>query len=200
MKITDILGFKHNGIEAIEAKLNGNVIWKHKEENEEIEFSVCPFPTSWTQVTQYLKYTATNEYGEWNISVDKVSNSSNILPNAFDNNTSNYFRSASLETDEETSTVYIELPKLICPKEIYIRYNKTKNAKIQGFNPISGTWSTLKTLTSSSSSKAETFEITTTTFYSKFRIVSNRYGSSVIQQYFQLFEFQIQSGSIKNIT
>lgn len=197
MKISDILGFKCNGLEAIEAKLNGNVIWKSEEESL-IEFTVCPFPTSWTQVTQYLEFTASNDYGIWNIETDGYGSSTYRLYNLFDRDISTYFRTKTLASDAETSIIDIICPKLICPQKIYIKYSRTKNASIQGFNPSTNEWEVLKTLSySSTSDSEETIELTTETFYSKFRIETYRYGGSGVTRNAEFFEFQIQSGLMK---
>jgi hypothetical protein len=174
----------------------GSVL-KYQRGSASTGFSVCPFPTSWTSVNEYLEFTSTNDYGAWNIITDGYS-STKRLSNVFDGDVSTYFRTKVLTSDTETSIIDIICPKLICPQKIYIKYSRTKNASIQGFNPNTNEWEVLKTLSySSTSDSEETIELTTKTFYSKFRLETYRYGTSGSTRSAEFFEFQIQSGSMK---
>lgn len=197
MKIDEIVGFKCNGFEAIEAKLNGTVIWKYEEGNEEIDFSISPFPTNWTAVTTGTKYNASNDYGDWVITASSYKD--NTLDKCFDADASTYFRSGNASITNSTVTVDIICPKLICPKKIYVKYQYTKNAELQGFNLDTNNWETLHTFSySSTSANEETVELTTQTFYSQFRISSGVY-NLMTYSYIYLHEFQIQSGSMRDV-
>ena len=196
MKISDILGFKYNGLEAIEAKLNGAVIWSKP--SSEIEFSSCPFPRSWQAVDSAdpKEYTSTNEYGTWKISCSKYSTTTQAVNKAFDGSDSTRFISSTLESSSSNASIIIECPVMIKPSEIYIKAMYAgSNSDVYGYNPETSSWENLLEFSEDSSSTGMQETITTENFYSKFRIRCYRYSSSHTAA--SLYEFQITKGTIK---
>lgn len=193
MKITDILGLKHNGLEAIEAKLNGILIWK-SENYVDIEFTTSLFPTSWTEVTTGTNYTATDDYGTWEISCSGYDFS---VVNAFDGDEGTRWRSPSLSSNTANATVEINCPVKIKPQHIYGRFGIIgSNSVIQGYNEGTGSWETLCEIPRGQSSQLFVDEdITTENYYYKFRALTYRYSSSYKQP--SVYEFQITSGTIR---
>ena len=193
MKITDILGFKHNGLEAIEAKLNGIVAWKNAP--AEIEFTTCIFPTSWTAVTTGTSYKASNEYGEWHITATNSYSNSYSAQKAFDNDASTYWRGNDFASGSQTREMEIDCPVQIKPSQFYIKCGRIgDNSKIQGFNEATQAWEDIYILEKATSFE-KTVDISTENYYSKFKVVFYRYSSS--QTSVQIHEFQVASGFIK---
>lgn len=115
MKISDILGFKHNGLEAVEAKLNGNIVWILEEEINSGGFipifsagetSKNGFNITWDD-------TATN----WGVTSDNVYQS-------FDNNDDTALIMSGLgSTKGASQNIQIEFPYAIIPKTIYQKHS-----------------------------------------------------------------------------
>lgn len=156
----------------------------------EFEFSSCPFPTSWTEVTEYEKYEATNDFGKW-IITSSINHMSWIAPKAFDGKDSTEWRCNNLPR-----TIGIECPVAIKPAQVHIVHGKQGGGTLQGFNVITGVWEDLLTLSKTTSSTVTVdTEILTENYYSQFQIVFTRYSSSSSTVY--LYEFQIKSGFYK---
>lgn len=187
MKISDILGFKHNGLEAIEAKLNGSVVWGKV--SPEIAFTSSPFPTSWNTSGK-----ATNDWGQWVIDGDGVN-----IKYAFDNSNSTMFETESISSNTTTATIEISCPCLIKPTQLYVRYKYVGDGSVvQGYNADTATWEDIFELTkTSSTTKTDTPDVAINKFYSKFRVVFYRYNN--LNKIASLYEFRIDTGFIKEV-
>ena len=167
------------------------------QKNGDTFFTSCPFPTSWTEVTAGTQYKATNEYGEWNIYADDCyNNGSSGVNKAFDGivSTAHNFKKANFTN----KYIEIDLPNgvLIKPLSPKIIYHFTGTCKFQGFNPNIDNWEDLLTLpaNSSSSNKTITDEISTSNFYSKFRVETASYSNKVPTY---MCEIEITSGTLR---
>lgn len=166
------------------------------QKNGDTFFTSCPFPTSWTEVTAGTQYKATNDYGEWNIYADDSYDSSSGVNNAFDEivSTAHKFKNANFTN----KYIEIDLPNgvLIKPLSPKIIYHYTGTCKFQGFNPNINDWEDLLTLpaNSSSANKTITDEISTSNFYSKFRVKTASYSNKVPTY---MCEIEITSGTLR---
>lgn len=182
------------------AYLGSNLVFQ---KISEIEFSSCPFPTSWTQVTLGTEYKASNKYGEWSVlATNYDSSSKNYAYYAFDNVTSDSYKywgcySSTIEY------LTINCPSAIKPLSGTIVYNYLGNqdssigtnlAKIQGYNLETNQWEDLYTMPKVTSKTTQNFSISTENYYTKFRVVAHRY-NNVKKSY--VYEFKITSGVIK---
>lgn len=194
-----INGIKLNGIEASEAKLNGNIVYQ---KIKAIDFTSCLFPTSWTAVSSPTSFKASNEYGTWNIVAYDCATSTKYSKNAFDNNATTYWQGDTLSSASASGEISINCDNIkIKPTEIYIHYKyiggTTYKGQIQGYNSETSTWETLCTLTNASTDRQDTFSVTTENFYSKFRILCYRFSGSYPTPY--IYEFKITKGSYMTI-
>ena len=191
---TEVIGFKFNGMEAVEAKLNGVIVWKKAKEYIDTEFTVCPFPTSWTEVTTRAAYTASNDYGTWGINATAGRTSSYSPNKAFDSNGDTVY--SIMPTNSANSFIEIESPVLIKPAKVYLHYKSLNTTSFfQGYNPTTEQWETLHTLLYSTSEKEENITISTANFYTKFRI----YNSAKLSYTPYIYEIQINSGTIRQV-
>lgn len=164
-----------------------------------ISFTTCPFPTAWTRGADYDNYSATDSYGSWALYGEQGSTSNNISK-AFDRSTSTYMQSNSLSSGSTNSIVEIRLPEgvSICPSEIFVAYGRGTNMYIQGYNADTSSWEDLYTLpstTATTTATQKTQAITTTTYYTRFRYIGNRYSGN--SKYTYLHELQVTKGAIK---
>lgn len=170
-----------------------NLVYQKKLDTE---FTSCPFPTTWTEVTAGTKYKATNEYGEWNIYADNSYDSYSGVNKAFDGivSTAHKFKTANFTN----KYIEIDLPNgvLIKPLSPKIIYHYTGTCKLQGFNPNINDWEDLLTLPANSSSGNTTItdEISTSNFYSKFRVETASYSNRVSTY---MCEIEITSGTLR---
>lgn len=193
------LGTTNINLPFAKAFLGSNLVYQ---KSSGIEFTACPFPTSWAVVTQYNEYTATNDYGTWRIWAERSDATYNIA-GAFNGDTANnggLYYAPALSSDTATSYAGIDLPSgvLIKPTQVLISSlrvgNATTPSTIEGLNE-NGEWETLVQITRHSVKKTETLDITTNNYYSKFRLKLSRYSSSYTQP--AIYEFQITSGTIR---
>ena len=162
------------------------------------EFSSCPFPTTWIQITSGIKYKATNDYGEWNIEANSW-NGSDPLYHAFDGNVSSTYYRTNNTVPRYTQ---IELPDyiLIKPNELSLTFEYNGSAdEVQGYNPTTNEWETIGILGVSSSKKqTKILNYTGNTYFSKFRLYStNLAGSGYTASRMFIYEFQIISGTLR---
>lgn len=154
------------------------------------EFSSCPFPTIWVKVGDY-EYTATNDLGTWKI----VANTGKNVNNGFDGDTSTAWKPDDIKLKYRTADIELPSNILIKPTGIYIKIKEIgDNSYVQGFNPETNVWETIKTY-DKSSSKEETITYTGNIFFSKFRISVTRYSGQFNMN--SLYEFQIISGTLR---
>lgn len=164
------------------------------------EFTACPFPTSWTEVTTNLKYTSTNDYGAWTISASNFYGGNYGCSNAFDGSNSTQWNAGSLSDNTTYETLEISCPVLIKPSTIVFRCssqgNSTNLSKIQGYNADTSSWEDVTEITrTGTSATTRTLTVSTDNFYSKFRALCYRYSSSSAIPRVQ--EFQITAGTIR---
>jgi hypothetical protein len=160
------------------------------------DFSVSPFPTSWTQGSLATDFSSVNEYGEWKINSNSYTKP-RYVNKVFDNNTTSYtsyWESGTLSTDTTAGIVTIECPVYIKPSIIYLWYEyNSANSSLQAYNEDTDTWETLYNLKANSGK--ENVTISTDKFYKKFRVVGYRY--SYTNTFIRIHEFQITSGTMK---
>lgn len=195
-----ILGTVSKSLPYSKAFLGSNLVYQ-KISYTDVEFTTCPFPTSWAAITTGTNYTATNEYGLWEITApyaSSVGNKNFSVNNMFDGkgNASDGWQQPN-SSSTETFEILIESPVKIKPSSIYIqRYRLRTTSTFQGFNEDTQAWETLATLTVSNANTttASDYDISTDNFYRKFRI-SGR--SSATGYGCTIYEFQITSGTIR---
>lgn len=193
------LGSKNIILPYSKAYLGSDLVYQ-KSGYVDTEFTACPFPTNWTEVTARTEYTAINDYGEWGIWADSCY-PTRTLKSAFDGDysTTSYWESTYLESNEEVS-MGIDLPigVSICPTRVMVkaRYLGGK-AVILGLNVSTGEWGELCELYSDVYWAEKYFNITTTNFYSKFKLKTNRYNGTYSEP--GVSEFQITSGTLRKI-
>lgn len=154
-------------------------------------FSTCPFP-------DFTANTATNEYGTWTSSASSVWGASNSAHDAFDADTSTYWRSNELDTSG-TAYVQLDFPSgvRIKPTKVTITYRQFGSGGcIQGYNPDIGEWVTIgDTGYTANSDYTETFTYNKATYFSAIRAYSNRYSSSYPTP--RVSNLKITSGTLK---
>lgn len=178
------------------AYLGSNLVYQKSSGGyEDIEFTECPFPTSWTEVTKGTEYTATNDYGEWRIWADEYY-SSYTLNKGFDGNDNTKYMTTGGKT---TSILYlgIDLPEgiRIKPTKIYsyIEYEDNDEANVVNGLNESEEWETVCSFGKDGKKTTQTVE--TEKFYSKFKLaIGHEYTSKQA-----VYEFQIISGIIRKI-
>lgn len=183
--------------------LGSNLVYQ-KSGYVDTEFTSCPFPTNWTEVTAGTKYNATNDYGEWNIwTTGNYSGSTASIDKAFDRNDTTLY--ASVEHDDK-STPYeigIDLPIncLINPSSIYIKLSRAGSminsyyTKVRGYNPSTESWEKLGEFPGVTSATEKNLVVSQAIFYSKFKLVMYRASSNYNKNY--VYEFQITSGTLR---
>lgn len=184
--------------------LGSNLVYQ-KSGYVDTEFTSCPFPTNWTEVTAGTKYNATNEYGEWNIWADNfyhdILGNDKYLYFAFDRNNSTCWQSSEHSDVTNSFEIGIDLPlkTLINPTSIFIssayQGNIKSETKVMGYNPLTDNWEELGTINIHSVATDTNITITNNVFYSKFKLVMYRY--SATKKYNMVYEFQITSGTLR---
>ena len=165
MKISDILGFKHNGLEATEVKLNGAIVWSKEQKHTD-----NPIPTSWTYAgsgwsTDYA--VATN--GNYKITASSYYSSSYGLSYAFDNDIDTWWRSESTRGDK---WVKLELPEAIKVTKFNLSTSSNTTLQniivtIQGSNDNSN-WDNIGTYTETTA--LTEVELTSPDYYKYYRL------------------------------
>lgn len=173
----------------------GNGLIYHKMGYVDTEFTSCPFPTSWGEVTTGVEYYSTNDYGEWKCTATSFY-STNGANRAFDRNASTAFVSAELSSDSAVTNIEIDCPAgiKIKPTLIYLYIAQIKNATIIGLNE-NNEWEQIGTENRTSTKKEYTLNVSTDRYFSKFKIEMTRYGSSNKRP--SVYEFQIKSGMLR---
>lgn len=181
--------------------LGSNLVYQ-KSGYVDTEFTSCPFPTNWTEVTAGTKYNATNEYGEWNIWADNFCDDIVLGKRptylAFDRDNSTCWRSSEHSNGINSFEIGIDLPlkTLINPTSIFISSAYVGLiTKVMGYNPLTDNWEDLGTIDSHSVAEDTNITITNNVFYSKFKLVMYRYSSK--SKYNMVYEFQITSGTLR---
>lgn len=167
-----------------------------------IPFTSNPVPTTWTAVTTGTNYTATNDYGKWEIKADNcystTANTSNL---AFDDSDTTYYRAASKASTSDESYIYIIAPSgvSINPQTIYVRYRyfgTASNPCVLQASQDAQMWDDLQKVSSTGINIAEqTLTINTSNYYRYYRIKLKRYSSSYPSQY--LYSLRITRGTLK---
>lgn len=174
----------------------GKKLKYQKKTFELIEFSSCPFPTSWTQITAGKRYYASNTYGKWYITSNSCLSSVNrAVYKAFDNDLNTSWRSAEL-TGNDYSRIQIDCPKGIAikPVSIYINYGTVSSLTIEGYNIETKEWEIFNTFSTGKLIATKTITLSTNNYYSSFRCKGYKYtgySTNIIS------ELQIQSGIIR---
>lgn len=166
-----------------------------------VPFTSNPAPTTWTDSSDYKSATATNDYGEWNVTAGTVTDNPNLYraSYAFDGDASSRYIAASLSSSSAVTSININCPTgvSIKPTKISIthRYcgNSTYPALIQAYTGTK--WVTLATMSMFSSVSTETFTIEGDSYYTRFRITLYRYSSNSNTPY--VYDFEITSGTLK---
>lgn len=159
------------------------------------EFSSCPFPTSWGEVTAGVEYHATNDYGEWKCTATSFY-SANGANRAFDQNNSTAFTSADLSSDSAITIIEIDCPNVIKikPTSLYVYIAQIKTATIKGVNE-DNEWEQIGTISRTGTKTEHNLNVSTDKYFSKFKIEMTRYGSSNKRP--SVYEFQIKSGTLR---
>jgi hypothetical protein len=169
----------------------GSTLIYQEATGEEVAFTSCLFPETWTAVTGDTVYSSTNDYGIWTISSNgRYSNNYNISY-AFDGSTSSGWRNASGGGKE--GEIIINCPVLIKPTTIYVKSSSlyNSNCTLQGYNPTTESWEDLFRF----NKNGEITEvITTSNYYSKFRIYGTNMSNTSTMS---IDEFQITEGYYK---
>lgn len=161
-----------------------------------VSFESVPWPEDWTKVND-LKYTATNDYGEWVITSSGIkSSSSEPLSSAFDNSTASFF-----DTERAVPRwVKITLPNDISIKpetiNVWTEYSAKTNI-FQGYDPSTSEWVTIGTSAYHSNSRQEdVFTYSGDTYFTEFRFYSTE-AYNTNYNYLEIFEIQVVKGMMK---
>lgn len=165
------------------------------QKNLDTEFTSCPFPTTWNEVTAGTNYKANNEYGEWKCTATSFF-STNGANRAFDKNNATVFTSADLSSDSAITSIEIDCPNVIKikPTSLYVYISQIKTATIKGLNE-NNEWEQIGTISRTGTKTEHTLNVSTDKYFSKFKIEMTRYGSSNRRQ--SVYEFQIKSGTLR---
>lgn len=193
------LGTTNINLPFAKAFLGSNLVYQ-KNRYIDTEFTACPFPTTWTEVTAGTEYTATNDYGEWVIWAETYNSSSTPISKAFDNSTSTRYEPTSISSNTQERLAGINLPTGVTIKPTQIAFaissngNSSAASTIDGLNEL-GEWETIYTLPNSNSTQMRYIDITTENYYSSFRLKLTRQSSLYTKP--SVYEFQITSGTIR---
>lgn len=165
------------------------------QKNLDTEFSSCPFPTTWTEVTAGTNYIASNEYGEWKCTATSFF-STNGVNRAFDQNNETVFTSADLSSDSAITSIEIDCPNVIKikPTSLYVYISQIKTATIKGLNE-NNEWEQIGIISRTGTKTKHNLNVSTDKYFSKFKIEMTRYGSSNRRQ--SVYEFRIKSGTLR---
>ena len=167
-----------------------------------VSFTSNPVPTTWTNSSDGKTATATNNYGEWNISASQIySNGASYVPsNAFDGDTSTYFRMPKLSSDTVYVTLTLNLPNgvTIKPTKISVKSSNMGSSmllvsKIYGVKSDGGLVE-FGTLARGKDTVTNTFTMEPEQYYKGIEIHIYRYSSSY---YPYIYDVQIQSGTLR---
>ena len=163
-----------------------------------VPFTACPYASmSWKAVTANTKYQGTNDYGTWTIEASSSAGNDYSVVNAFDTQTSDYWISAAMSTDDYVScAIYLPTGVSINPTSIYVSYGQFKNASIQGLNESNGAWEIVESLSNTASnSTTKNLSPTVTNYYKAFRVYGTRYNASYNDP--RVAAFSIMAGTLK---
>ena len=170
------------------------------EEEKIIEFISNPAPTSWKNSSNGKTATASNEYGDWVATASGVDSGISFpVSGAFDAFDNVPWAAGEL-TKDGNAWVQLDFPSgiKIKPTKIEISYNRWGNSgSIQGFNPETNSWVRLTGTQYSDSTSSYTFTITTDTYITAIRAITNGYTST---KYPNMYYFRITEGAIKTTT
>lgn len=163
-------------------------------------FTNNPAPiTGWT-TDSYSNSTANNSYGTWEIqATSSYGSSSYSVDKAFDGAADTAYITNTLTSDEQEEYLYLILPDglSIKPSKISAKFNNSGTSTypcyVQGYNGTD--WVNLATLTSTYKTTEETYNITTSEYYTQFRLTLHRYSSTKTAVY--IYSFEITSGETK---
>lgn len=183
------------GVNEIKKMYLGNDLIYQKIGYVDTEFTSCPFPTTWTEVTAGTNYKASNGCGEWKCTATSFF-STNGANRAFDQNNATAFTSADLSSDSAITSIEIDCPNVIKikPTSLYVYISQIKTATIKGLNE-NNEWEQIGTISRTNTKTEHTLNVSTDKYFSKFKIEMTRYGSSNRRQ--SVYEFQIKSGTLR---
>lgn len=192
------------GVDGVARKVKKAYIGVESLFYETTTFTKSLAPTSWTDGSDGLSATSSNDYGTWELSATKspwtTGTSIGVVSDGLDSTT---WQFSKLTSNSEVVYIYLKLPSgvTINPDSIYVRHNQCGGtsypAKVQGYDGSS--WIDLCTLTAGATERSETFTILDDSkFFTEFRISIYRYSSSNNTPY--ISEFQIKSGTIRKNT
>lgn len=160
-----------------------------------LEFTSSPVPTTWNASDNFAA-TATNNYGTWKIS---ATSASNPVSSAFDSDSTTYWKSTGTTSDSLAREVILELPTNVSikPTKIFLTHRycggTSYPAKIQGYD--GNEWIDLGTLTRYDFKLNQEFEISTDTYFTKFKVQTYRYNGNLSSS--EIYDFKITSGTLK---
>ena len=198
---TNIL--KLGAIDLIKAYLGTNLVYEKKEPYIYTDFTSSIVPTSWITTSNYSDtFTSENDYGEWTISSSRWQDMDHRVNKAFDGRTQ-YDSGTSWWGDEIGSDIYSIRASLSTPEGVAIRptqvtiYNSyIGNLTISGVNVDNGTTETLTTI-AKTSSNVGTISINTQNYYSTIYIDVKRESDTSVGRTPKIYEFTINSGTVR---
>lgn len=197
---TDMSALYLGSTELVKVYLGSDKVY---EKIVETYFDSLITPTTWTEVTSKKEYTATDTLGTWTIKAEDSYNTTNIPPQAFNNDSTTYYRTAILPDTSTYTYLELDCPVSIKPISIKVRQRlcgtTTNPSYLQAYNENTSTWDTLGTLTRATaySGTDNDFTLSGDTYYKKFRVYLSAYGTSVSQRSPYIFLFNITEGYYK---
>lgn len=194
------LGSKNIILPYSKAYLGSDLVYLKSGGYEDIEFTSCPFPTSWTEVVEGTQYKSTNDYGDWKIYADNYNGAYHGVYAAFDSDFTSYWKSNS-RSNTVSYEMGIDLPEniFIKPKSIEIIISQGV-INILGYNSTTDSWQTLGNISNSNALKETTYTINVDSdvFYNKFKLICSKYGSgAIINNFNSVYQFRIISGTLR---
>ena len=193
-----------------EIKLQNSIAHKVKKayvgvdsEEKIVEFTSNPAPTTWTDSSDYLSATATNDYGEWKAEASYVF-SSYYISKIFDveegNNSTSWVAKPDTETAAYTSNVWLNPPTdtSIKPTKLSITYMALgDNNSIWGMNTNTGEYEKIASWSNTAASGekiTKTITYSGDSYFSKIEIRVSNFGYGIRGS---VSDFKMTSGTIK---
>ena len=163
-----------------------------------VPFTSNIMPYGWTNSSDYLSATVTDQYGTWRTIASAIDDEDCPISNMFDGDTGGTSRykpkRPSSDTAYTTTQIFLPAGVTVNPTQIKIWSRYAKNSYLFGIG-IDGTLTELGQLTLNSQSYVSTtFNISSDKYYKGFELQTRRYNTSTTCI---ITEFELISGTLK---
>lgn len=163
-----------------------------------VPFTSNIMPYGWTNSSDYLSATVTDQYGTWRTIASAIDDEDYPISNMFDGDTSGNSRykpdRPSSDTAYTTTQIFLPAGVTVNPTQIKIWSRYAKNSYLFGIG-IDGTLTELgQLILNSQSYVSTTFDISSDKYYKGFELQTRRYNTNTTCI---ITEFQLISGTLK---